>query len=138
MSEAKKVELVTLNVTVSKEMHELAKAPADITVSILEKAADGLTVDEIVSSLATNVTSILAAAEGAKGVAEEAKQEPGAFSRAIAIPSSNVLDAAVKYSRAKEAADAAKAAEETKPTEESASPPAEAAPEAAPEAPPAS
>jgi Ca2+/Na+ antiporter len=86
----------------TKEMHELMKASSRITASILEKAVDGLTVAEIVTSLTENVSSVIAAADGAEKVIGEAKAQPGAFARSILVPGTDILDAVMEFKKAKE------------------------------------
>ena len=97
------VQFVDVTKKETKESHELADAAESLVCDILDKAADGLTVDEIVSALAGNVQKVIKGADNAKQMGEEAKQAPGEFTRSWTNMGTGVLSAAVKYSRAREA-----------------------------------
>lgn len=120
--EETKVVLVTKSRTETKEASELAEAISSLTKSILAKAADGLTLEEIVSSLVENVQKVLVGAEGAGKMGAEAQAYPGAFVRAWTNEGTEILDAAVGYAKAKKAAEAGEASkeEESKDEEEGA------------------
>ena len=88
--------VVSKSVSVSKELNEVGEAIGGIIASVKEKAAEGLSLPEIVQALTENVGKLMAAVEGADKIGLEFKEEPEAAAMAAALFGGQILGAFMK------------------------------------------
>jgi len=91
------MELVKLEVEVSKEAHELGLALAKLTVAVKEALKDGFQVGQDVPAIVmTAFAELPKAIEGLDKLDDEAKASPKAFALALALPIGDAVDAILK------------------------------------------
>lgn len=82
---------ISVSVQVEKEMHELGEAVAGLVLKIKEKAADGLSVTDVVAAVGEEMTSLVQGVVGLEQLPAEAKEDLEAFSAAVALPMCKIL-----------------------------------------------
>ena len=87
------MQLLDVNVKVTKEMHELCDAAAGLIESIKEKAKDGLSAAEIATAVTENIGRLMTGIAGAEQIPAEAKANPREFTNASFLLGSRVVGA---------------------------------------------
>lgn len=77
-----------ISVEVSKEAHDVGVLMADVVVKLLQKKP-------IAEIAVGELAQLKEAVDGMMDIGAEAKEDPAAFSRAILIPASDILAAAL-------------------------------------------
>ena len=87
---------VEVKTEVSKEAYELAKALADVAVSVKAALKDGFQPADLATILAPNFAVVSAAVEGMDKLGDESKEDVAAFIKAWSIPGADLASVFLK------------------------------------------
>jgi hypothetical protein len=94
---------IEVKAEVSKEAYELAKALADVAVSVKAALKDGFQPTDLASILAPNFVAISAAVEGMDKLGDEQKEDVAAFIKAWSLPGADLAGVFLKKAEAPKA-----------------------------------
>jgi hypothetical protein len=88
---------VSVSVEVSKEAHELAVGVKEVALAVKQALADGFQVgQDIPAVIGVAIGSLAVAVAGVEKLGEEIKEDPAAFSKALALPMADLVSELAK------------------------------------------
>jgi hypothetical protein len=87
---------IQVSIEVEKETYELGQALAGLVASVKAKAADGLTIPEVVAAISENVSKLTEGVMGIDKIPAELAEDKEAFANAAALMGSKILAALMK------------------------------------------